>query len=72
MDVSNEKSRSTAGLIMSTPNTLFNTPYRTPASAINDGTQPGIHGQSTGFNSGITPVRDQLSINTEDMLFDDQ
>jgi len=50
MDVSNEKYRSTAGLIMSTPNTLFNTPYRTPASAINDGTQPGIHGQSTELN----------------------
>jgi hypothetical protein len=72
MDVSNEKSRSAAGLIMSTPNTLFNTPYRTPANATNEGITPGIHGQSTDFSSGITPVRDRLNINTEDMLYDDQ
>lgn len=72
MDVSNDKSRSAAGLIMSTPNTLFNTPYRTPTNAITDGTTPSVHGPSTDFNSGITPVRDRLNINTEDMLFDDQ
>jgi pre-mRNA-splicing factor CDC5/CEF1 len=73
MDVSNEKSRSAAGLIMATPNTLFNTPYRTPANAANEGTTPGtLHGPSTDFNVGFTPVRDRLNINTEDMLFDDQ
>jgi pre-mRNA-splicing factor CDC5/CEF1 len=74
MDVSNEKSRSAAGLIMATPNTLFNTPYRTPANAANEGTTPGIssHGQSTDFNVGFTPVRDRLNINAEDMLLDDQ
>ena len=72
MDVSNEKSRTAAGLIMSTPNTLYNTPYRTPANAANDGTTPSVHGSSADFNAGITPVRDRLNINAEDMLFDDQ
>ncbi len=78
MDVSNEKSRSAAGLIMATPNTLYNTPYRTPVIAPTGGTTPAIatpgtiHSQATDFNSGVTPVRDRLNINTEDMLFDDQ
>ncbi|CAF2406946.1 unnamed protein product [Rotaria sp. Silwood2] len=72
MDVSNEKARSAGGLVMSTPNTLFNTPYRTPVNATNEGTTPSIHGPSTDFNSGSTSVRDQLNINTEEMLFDDQ
>jgi pre-mRNA-splicing factor CDC5/CEF1 len=73
MDVSNEKSRSAAGLIMATPNTLYNTPYRTPAHGATDGTiTPGIHGQTPDFNSGVTPVRDRLNINAEDMVFDDQ
>ncbi|CAF1010101.1 unnamed protein product [Rotaria sp. Silwood1] len=72
MDVSNEKARSAAGLIMSTPNTLFNTPYRTPVNATNEGTTPSIHGPSTDFNSGGISVRDRLNINTEEMLFDDQ
>jgi pre-mRNA-splicing factor CDC5/CEF1 len=72
MDVSNEKSRSAAGLIMSTPNTLFNTPYRTPINTINTEPTPSIHSSSTDFNSGITPVRDRLNINAEDMVFDDQ
>ena len=72
MDVSNDKSRSVAGLIMSTPNTLFQTPYRTPITAQNDGITPSVHGQSNDFNSGITPVRDRLNINSEDMLLDDQ
>ena len=72
MDVSNEKSRSAAGLIMSTPNTLFNTPYRTPTNAAHDGTTPSVHGSTADFSTGITPVRDRLNINTEEMLFDDQ
>ncbi|CAF3386632.1 unnamed protein product [Rotaria sp. Silwood1] len=72
MDVSNEKARSAAGLIMSTPNTLFNTPYRTPVNATNEGTTPSIHGPSTDFNSGGISVRDRLNINAEEMLFDDQ
>ncbi|CAF3422551.1 unnamed protein product [Rotaria sp. Silwood1] len=72
MDVSNEKARSAAGLIMSTPNILFNTPYRTPVNATNEGTTPSIHGPSTDFNSGGISVRDRLNINAEEMLFDDQ
>ncbi|UJR33245.1 hypothetical protein I4U23_020700 [Adineta vaga] len=72
MDVSNEKSRPAGGLIMATPNTLFNTPYRTPSNATNTGTTPSVRGQTTDFSSGITPVRDRLNINQEDMLFDDQ
>ena len=73
MDVSNDKSRSESGFIMSTPNPLFNTPYRTPINATNNGTTtPGLHGQSNDFNSGIISVRDRLNINDEEMLFDDQ
>ena len=69
MDVSNEKSRPAAGLIMATPNTLFNTPYRTPGNANNQGATPG---QASEFSAGFTPVRDRLNINAEDMLLDDQ
>jgi len=73
MDVSNEKSRSAGGLIMATPNTLYNTPYRTPTNANNEGATPStVHGSTTDFNVGITPVRDRLNINTEEILFDDQ
>ncbi|CAF1182392.1 unnamed protein product [Rotaria sordida] len=72
MDVSNEKSRTGAGLIMSTPNTLFDTPYRTPVNTTNDGTTSSIRGSSADFNSDSVSVRDQLNINAEEMLFDDQ
>ena len=74
MDVSNEKTRSAASLIMSTPNTLFNTPYRTPSNVANNVATPGgaSNGQLSDFSSGITPVRDRLNINAEDMLLDDQ
>ncbi|CAF3588977.1 unnamed protein product [Adineta steineri] len=72
MDVSNEKSRGGAGLIMATPNTLFNTPFRTPTNTTTDSVTPLTHGQTADFNSGITPVRDRLNINREDMVFDDQ
>ncbi|CAF2062203.1 unnamed protein product [Rotaria magnacalcarata] len=72
MDVSNEKSRSAAGLIMATPNTLFNTPFRTPTNASGDGLTPSVRGPSTDINPGSVSVRDQLSINTDEMLFDDQ
>ncbi|CAF1467415.1 unnamed protein product, partial [Adineta ricciae] len=72
MDVSNEKSRSAGGLIMATPNTLFNTPYRTPSNAGKEGATPSVRSQGADFNAGITPVRDRLNINPEDLLFDDQ
>ncbi|CAF0733392.1 unnamed protein product [Rotaria sordida] len=72
MDVSNEKTRSGTGLIMSTPNTLFNTPYRTPSNVTNEGITPSIHGPPTDVNAGSTSVRDQLNINAEEMVFDDQ
>lgn len=76
MDVSNEKSRpGGAGLSMTTPNTLFNTPFRTPVNANNsDGKTPTTTttGRFNDLPTGMTPVRDQLSINNEDMLFDDQ
>jgi hypothetical protein len=52
---------------------VYDKPYRTPAHVAADGTiTPGIHGQTPDFNSGITPVRDRLNINAEDMVFDDQ
>lgn len=73
MDVSNDKSRSAAGLIMATPNTLFNTPSRTPANANNEAATPGsIRGPPSEFGTGATPVRDRLNINNEEILFDDQ
>lgn len=72
MDVSNEKSRPGAGLIMATPNTLFNTPYRTPVNASGDGLTPSVRGPNTDLNVGSISVRDQLNINSEDMLYDDQ
>lgn len=71
MDVSNDKSRSAAGLIMATPNPLFNTPSRTPAN--NVAATPGTaRGSTSEFSTGATPVRDRLNINNEEMLFDDQ
>lgn len=73
MDVSNEKSRPAAGLIMATPNPLFNTPFRTPGPTNNEGATPGsIRGAPSEFSVGATPVRDQLNINNEEMLYDDQ
>jgi pre-mRNA-splicing factor CDC5/CEF1 len=75
MDVSNEKARAGAGPSLATPNTLFNTPYRTPVNAITDGKTPvndATQSRTGEFQTGMTPVRDQLNINAEDMLFDDQ
>ncbi|CAF0847593.1 unnamed protein product [Didymodactylos carnosus] len=82
MDVSNEKTKS--GLIMTTPNTLYATPFRTPRDVTNNTPStraiqtPGdiVNGTGTlstiGTTPGITPVRDRLNINAEDGLFDDQ
>jgi len=75
MDVSNDKNRpGGAGLSMTTPNTLFNTPFRTPVNANNDGKTPttATTGRFSDIPTGMTPVRDQLNINDEEVLFDDQ
>lgn len=73
MDVSNEKSRPAAGLIMATPNTLFNTPFRTPGPVNNESATPGsVRGAPSEFSVGATPVRDQLNINNDELLYDDQ
>ena len=72
MDVSNEKARpGGAGLSMATPNTLFNTPYRTPVNTTNEGKTPTT-ARFSDVPTGMTPLRDQLSINNEEMLYDDQ
>ena len=71
MDVNNDKTRTSGGLILATPNVLFNTPFRTPS---NDGKTPGresVRGQFSDLPAGATPRRDQLNINSEDMLMDD-
>lgn len=71
MDVSNEGGRGGAGLIQATPNTLFQTPSRTPTTA-NQIATPTINRGSNEFSTGATPMRDQLNINAEEMLYDDQ
>ena len=72
MDFNNEKSRLSTGLSMSILNTLFNTTYPKPTNTTNDRITLRIHGQLRDFISSITPARDRLNINVEDMVFDDQ
>ena len=73
MDVSNEKTKSgSSGHIMATPNTLFQSPFRTPSNAANGGTTPSVSSKTSDFHSDSTPARDRLNINADDMPFDDQ